>query len=42
MLYEVITELLSFLAASPGRLYSRGQLMDHIYPDQRIVSYNFV
>jgi two-component system response regulator BaeR len=31
-------KLLSLLAASPGRIYGRQQLMDHIYPDQRIVS----
>ncbi|HEY3489505.1 MAG TPA: response regulator [Candidatus Deferrimicrobiaceae bacterium] len=31
-------QLLHILAASPGRIYSRGQLMDRIYPDQRIVS----
>jgi len=31
-------KLLEYLAASPGRIYSRTQLMDHIYPDQRIVS----
>ncbi len=31
-------KLLSFLAANPGRIYGREQLMDHIYPDQRIVS----
>ena len=31
-------KLLSFLAASPGRIYSRNQLMDRIYPDQRVVS----
>lgn len=31
-------KLLSLLAASPGRIFSRQQLMDHIYPDQRIVS----
>ncbi len=30
--------LLQFLAASPGRIYSRQQLMDRIYPDERIVS----
>jgi two-component system response regulator BaeR len=30
--------LLRFLAASPGRIYSRQQLIDHIYPDQRSVS----
>ncbi|MDA8428893.1 MAG: response regulator [Geobacteraceae bacterium] len=31
-------KLLEFLAANPGRIYGRNQLMDHIYPDQRIVS----
>ena len=31
-------KLLQFLVASPGRIYSRQQLMDRIYPDQRIVS----
>ncbi len=31
-------KLLAHLAASPGRIFSRGQLMDQIYPDQRIVS----
>ena len=31
-------KLLDFLAAHPGRIYSRTQLMDRIYPDQRIVS----
>lgn len=31
-------KLLSLLAASPGRIFGRQQLMDHIYPDQRIVS----
>ena len=30
--------LLQFLAAHPGRIFSRQQLMDHIYADQRIVS----
>lgn len=30
--------LLAFLAASPGRIYARSQLMDHIYPDRRLVS----
>lgn len=30
--------LLAFLVARPGRIYSRDQLMEHIYPDQRIVS----
>ena len=31
-------KLLQFLAATPGRIYSRQQLMDRIYPDERIVS----
>jgi two-component system response regulator BaeR len=31
-------KLLEFLAAHPGRIYSRSQLMDQIYPDQRSVS----
>ena len=31
-------KLLQFLVASPGRIYSRQQLMDRIYPDQRIVA----
>lgn len=31
-------QLLRFLVASPGRIYSRQQLMDRIYPDQRSVS----
>jgi two-component system response regulator BaeR len=31
-------KLLKFLAANPGRIYGRQQLMDRIYPDQRIVS----
>jgi two-component system response regulator BaeR len=31
-------KLLSFLAAKPGRIYGRQQLMDQIYPDQRCVS----
>ncbi len=30
-------QLLSVLARSPGRIYSRDQLMGHIYSDQRIV-----
>jgi len=30
-------KLLQFLAASPGRIYGRQQLMDQIYPDQRTV-----
>lgn len=31
-------QLLGFLAANPGRIYGRQQLMDRIYPDQRSVS----
>lgn len=31
-------KLLFFMAASPGRIYSREQLMKQIYSDQRIVS----
>ena len=31
-------QLLRFLAATPGRIYSRQQLMDRISPDQRSVS----
>lgn len=31
-------KLLRTLAASPGRIFTRDQLMDHIYPDGRIVS----
>ena len=31
-------KLLSFLVANPGRIYSRNQLMDRIYTDQRTVS----
>jgi two-component system response regulator BaeR len=31
-------KLLHFLTATPGRLFTRSQLMDRIYPDQRIVS----
>ncbi|MBJ6726906.1 response regulator [Geomesophilobacter sediminis] len=30
--------LLLFLFRNPGRIYSRAQLMDRIYPDQRVVS----
>ncbi len=30
-------QLLSILAQKPGRIYSRNQLMDRLYPDQRIV-----
>ena len=31
-------KLLQFLVANPGRIYGRQQLMDKIYPDDRIVS----
>jgi two-component system, OmpR family, response regulator BaeR len=31
-------KLLHFLHQNPGRIYSRSQLMDRIYPDQRVVS----
>jgi two-component system, OmpR family, response regulator BaeR len=31
-------KLLEFLSANPGRIYGRNKLMDHIYPDQRVVS----
>jgi two-component system, OmpR family, response regulator BaeR len=31
-------KLLQFLSANPGRIYGRQQLMDRIYPDQRIVN----
>ena len=31
-------QILKYLSASPGRVYSRNRLMDHIYPDQRVVS----
>lgn len=31
-------KLLQFLAARPGRIYNRQQLMNRIYPDERIVS----
>ena len=31
-------KLLQFLSANPGHIYGRQQLMDHIYPDERIVS----
>jgi len=30
--------LLALLAGEPGRVFSRGQLIDRIYPDQRTVS----
>ncbi len=31
-------KLLEFLSDNPGRIFGRDKLMDHIYPDQRIVS----
>ena len=31
-------KLLQFLAAHPGRIYGREILMDHIYPDDRVVA----
>ncbi|MDD2465945.1 MAG: response regulator [Desulfobulbus sp.] len=31
-------KLLSFLVVRPGRIYSRDQLMERMYPDQRIVN----
>jgi two-component system response regulator BaeR len=31
-------KLIQFLASNPGRIYGRQQLMDKIYPDQRVVS----
>jgi len=31
-------KLLQFLAASPGRIYGRDTLMDHIYSDERVVA----
>lgn len=31
-------QLLHFLARHPGHIFSRAQLMDHIYPDRRVVS----
>lgn len=31
-------KLLQFLAANPGRIFERQQLMDRIYPDERVVS----
>lgn len=31
-------QLLSLLAGQPGRVFSRGQLIERIYPDQRVVS----
>lgn len=37
-LTSVEFKLLSFLAAHPGRISSRDQLMERIYPDQRIVN----
>jgi len=31
-------KLLQFLYATPGRIYTRAQLMDRIYPNERVVS----
>ena len=31
-------QLLHFLAANPGQIFSRSKLMDRIYPDHRVVS----
>lgn len=31
-------QLLQFLVSNPGRIYRRQQLMDKIYPDERVVS----
>lgn len=31
-------KLLQFMAANPGRIYNRQQLMDRIYPDERVVA----
>lgn len=31
-------QLLQCLASAPGRIWARGQLMDRIYPDHRVVS----
>jgi len=31
-------QLLHFLAQHPSRIFSRAQVMDHIYPDRRVVS----
>lgn len=31
-------KLLAMLAEKPGKIYSRNQVMDQIYPDQRVVS----
>nr|CAA6802376.1 MAG: Two-component system, OmpR family, response regulator BaeR [uncultured Thiotrichaceae bacterium] len=37
-LTKVEFELLEVLHSHPGRIYSRQQLMEHVYPDNRIVS----
>lgn len=37
-LTRVEFELLEVLHSHPGRIYSRQQLMEHVYPDNRIVS----
>jgi two-component system response regulator BaeR len=31
-------QLLQFLAGHPGQIFSRARVMDHIYPDRRVVS----
>lgn len=31
-------KLLQFLASHPGRIFGREKLMDHIYPDERVVA----
>jgi two-component system response regulator BaeR len=38
MLTVVEFHLLTLLVGSPGRVFSRGQLIERIYPDQRVVS----
>ncbi|MCK4536361.1 MAG: response regulator [Desulfuromonadales bacterium] len=35
-------QLLYLLASTPGRIYSRDQVMNQIYPDQRTVSYRTI
>ena len=31
-------KLLQLLASQPGRIFGREKLMDHIYPDERVVA----
>ncbi len=38
VLTAVEFKLMQLLMSAPGRIYNRQQLMDHIYPDDRIVS----